>query len=131
MIASLWLPILILVLLGILACAWGLWRQHQQIVQLRAIISSFQSPLLFYDRHDRLAFYSPGLIIFKKESIRSIRRLGTRPAPGQTLLGHLELDFNQYRTRSKLLEYKPGQLGTVVFLEYVGPSPANNHANVA
>jgi hypothetical protein len=131
MMSSHWLVFAIPLFIGTIGSVWGLWRQHRTIIQLRAIISSFQSPLLFYDRRDRLAFYSPGLIIFKKASIRSIRRLSTRPAPGQTLLGHLELDFNQYRTRSKLLEYKPGQFGTVVFLEYVGPAPANNHANVA
>ena len=131
MITSLWLPIAIAALVGFLACAWGLWWQHRKLDQLRAIVSSFQSPLLFYDRHDRLAFYSPGLIIFKRKSLKPIRRLPVRPTPGQTILGQLELDFNQYRTRSKLLEYKPGQLGTVVFLEYVGPAPAKNHANMA
>jgi hypothetical protein len=131
MISTFWLIIVIASLGIVLACIWALWRQHKSLLQLRSIISSFQSPLLFYDRHDRLRFYSPGLIIFKKESIRSIRLLATRPAPGQTLLGQLELDFNLYRTRSKLLEYKPGQVGTVVFLEYTGPSPANNHAKVA
>jgi hypothetical protein len=131
MVTSIWQLVAIAALVGFLACLWGFWRQHRTLVQLRAIISSFQSPLLFYDRHDRLAYYSPGLIIFKKESIRSIRRLRTRPASGQTILGQMELDFNQYRTRSKLLEYKPGQFGTVIFLEYVGPAPAKNHANMA
>jgi hypothetical protein len=99
-------------------------RQRQNVISLKAILESMERPLLFYDRRGRLVFHSAGLILFKKESIRAIRRLEARPTGQQTLTGELIIDFNRYRYRSKSLEYKPGTFGTIIFLEYLGSTAA-------
>jgi hypothetical protein len=107
-------------MLAVTGAAFLIIRQHHLITCLRAIIESFERPVLFYDRHDHLTFHSSGLIFFKKESLKAIAHLEERPAAGQTFSGEMIIDFNRYRYRSNSLEYKPGKVGTIVFLEYQG-----------
>jgi len=92
---------------------------------LRGIIESRHEILLFYDERGRLVFHSAGLVLFNKGSLRTIRKLEHRPLPDRELKGELVIDGNRYRSRSKLLQYKPGAEGTIIYLEYVGPATAS------
>jgi hypothetical protein len=119
-----------MLVVSLIAAFWGIVRYRRRIQVCHALLSSFNTPLLFYDHRDRLVFISSGLVLFRKDSIRPFRRLQTRPVPEQTILGQIDLDFNRYRTRSRLLEYAPGRFGTVVYLDYQGPASAKTHANL-
>jgi hypothetical protein len=92
---------------------------------LRSIIESRQEILLFYDEDDNLVFHSAGLVLFNKGSLKEIRKLEHRPLPDREVKGELTLDGNRYRTVSKLLQYKPGAVGTIVYLEYLGSENAS------
>ena len=43
---------------------------------------------------------------------------------GEEQTGELALDGNRYYFRGKPLEYKPGKIGAVVYLEYLGSDTA-------
>jgi len=117
---------LILTCIACLLLAIITYIRTQRITRiLRAIIESRQEILLFYDERDRLVFHSAGLVLFNKASARTIRKLEHRPLPDRELKGELVIDGNHYRSRSKLLQYKPGTVGTIIFLEYVGPVTAS------
>ncbi|MCP4685324.1 MAG: hypothetical protein GY867_07730 [bacterium] len=123
-----------LVLAGLLltsvACVlWGIFtylRTQKTVRILRGIIESRQEILLFYDDRDRLVFHSAGLVLFDKTSARAIRKLEHRPLPDREVKGELVIDGNRYRSRSKLLQYKPETVGTIIYLEYVGPETAKH-----
>lgn len=122
---------LLLVILALISAVCVMWavivqtRARKANRILRGIIESRQETLLFYDENDRLAFHSAGLVLFNKGSFREIRKLNHRPLPDREVKGELTLDGNRYRTRSKLLQYRPGAVGTIVYLEYVGPESAS------
>ncbi len=86
---------------------------------MRALIEADDRALLFYDEHNRLVFYSSGLVIFDKNSLKQIRTLSRRPQVNHELTGEMSIDGNRYRYRSKLLEYRPGKAGTAVYLQYL------------
>lgn len=122
---------LLLVILAIISAICVMWtvivqtRARKANRILRGIVESRQETLLFYDENDRLAFRSAGLILFNKGSLRDIRKLTHRPLPDREVVGELTIDGNRYRSRSKLLQYRPGVVGTIVYLEYVGPESAS------
>lgn len=117
-----------LILVSFVCLLWAIivHNRSQKITRvLRGIIESRQEILLFYDEHNRLAFHSTGLVLFNKGSLRTIRKLEHRPLPDREVKGELVIDGNRYRSRSKLLQYKAGTEGTIVYLEYVGPETAS------
>lgn len=123
------LAIIVLIIVSVACLLWGLFARYQARKTtriLRGIIESREEILLFYDEHNRLVFHSAGLVLFNKKSLRSIRKLEHRPLPDREIKGELEIDGNRYRSRSKLLQYKPGAEGTIVYLEYVGAATANH-----
>ena len=117
-----------LILTGAVCLLWGIltYNRTQKITRiLHGIIESRDEILLFYDERDRLVFHSAGLVLFNKGSARAIRKLERKPLPDREIRGELAIDGNRYRSRSKLLQYKPGTVGTIVYLEYVGPESAS------
>jgi hypothetical protein len=115
------MPFVWLLLLAVVFFVWALssYLRNKRLKRiLQSVVGSFNQPLLFYDRRDRLVFYTSGLILFDGKSVNTIKRLDRRPPPDRELRGEMEIDSNTYRYRSRLLEYEPGVFGTIVFLEF-------------
>lgn len=110
------LILLALVLLLLVA----LIRRQNRVRMLQSLLQSFDKPMLLYDSHGKLAYCSPGLVLFERHKRKALATPPARPAQGQTVNGEIVIDFNRYRYTAKLLEYKPGTFGTVILLDYQG-----------
>ena len=91
---------------------------------LRAVIEKGGQPLLVYDDHRRLVFHSGGLIVFDRSALEAIRRLEVTPDLGKTIVEERVIDGNRYRARIERFEFAPDRHGTVVYLDYQGPTTA-------
>lgn len=101
-------------------------RCRQRDRMLRALVESFQKPLLFYNEYGRLVFHSSGLVLFeKKSSLKAIKHPPAQPTKNQSQVGEMIIDHNRYRFLAKQFEYAPGKVGTLVHLEYQGAATAN------
>lgn len=87
---------------------------------LRALLGALDQPLLFYDATKRLAYCSPGIVLFDRTELRRLAVLPAEAAAGNPVSGELIIDSNRYRYLAKPLEYKPGRVGTVISLVYLG-----------
>ncbi len=81
--------------------------------------------MVIFDEQGRLVYASPGLVLFDRRSARRLATQFERPERGQEGRGEVEIDGNVYFYVSKLLEYKPGREGQVVWLEYRRSKAAN------
>lgn len=110
------LTLFVLALLLLMA----LIRRQNRVRMLQSLLQSFDKPMLLYDSRGKLAYCSPGLVLFEKQKNQALAAPPARPAQGQAVNGEMVIDFNRYRFVAKLLEYKPGTFGTLVLLEYQG-----------
>ena len=124
--ASLWIELIafIAVLTAVVALLLY-FRSQKRVRMLKALLQSFDKPILFYDESGRLAFHSAGLVLFDRASLSGIGKPPATPTKTQTAIGEIIIDFNRYRYTAKLLEYIPGTYGTLVMLEYQGSISAN------
>jgi hypothetical protein len=96
----------------------------KKIMCLSAVIESFERPVLYYDERDRLQIISKGLVYFDRNGLSSIAKPPVKPTGSQAVVGEIVIDSNRYRYRTKSLEYKPGAVGTIIYLEYLGSAAA-------
>ncbi len=115
---AIYLGLILLVLVLLLLVA--LVRRRNRIRMLQSLLQSFDKPMLLYDCRGKLAYCSPGLVLFGRQNKQALAAPPAKPSQGQAVNGEMVIDFNRYRFIAKLLEYKPGTFGTLVLLEYQG-----------
>lgn len=115
---TLYLGLILLVLVLLLLVA--LVRRQNRVRMLQSLLQSFDKPMLLYDSHGKLAYCSPGLVLFGRQNKQILADPPAKPSQGQSINGEMVIDFNRYRFVAKLLEYKPSTFGTLVLLEYQG-----------
>lgn len=104
---------------------WRWVTDRHRILVLQAALQLDGEPMVIFDDRNRLVYVSPGLVIFDRKSARRLASQFERPGRGREDRGEVEIDGNWYQYRSKLLEYKPGEFGMVVFLDYRRSVAAN------
>ena len=119
----LWIACSILAALVVVLWRWQV--ENHRLAVLTAALQLGKDPLVIFDERGRIIFVSPGLVVFDRRTARKLSGQFPRPERGEEDHGEVIIDGNRYLYRSKLLEYKPGRNGIVVYLDYRGSAAAN------